>query len=84
MSEELEAKDHPISNGYTITSWILGIIAILMTSTNAAGYTAVYLSVIGIIFGGIGFGVIERDKGKKGFTIIALIVNVLALLPFLF
>ncbi len=48
MSEERENEERPISNGYTITSWILGIIALLMTSTNVAPLTAIYLSVIGI------------------------------------
>ncbi len=84
MSEQHASTKELTANGYSMTAWILGIIAILMTCTNTALYTPVYLGVIGLIFGGIGLSKIEKVDGKKNFTILAIVINIIALLPFLF
>ncbi len=84
MSEEQIKAEMATRNGYSMTSWILGIIAILMNITNTAGATAGYLAILGIIFGGIGLYKIEEAHGKPSFTILCLIINIIAIIPYIF
>ena len=84
MSDENVSANELTANGYSMTAWILGIVALLMTCTNVAAFTPVFLAILGLIFAGIGLSKIEKVDGKKTFTIVTIVINIIALLPFLF
>ena len=68
----------PTKNGLAVTSLVLGIIAILGSWIPILNNFSAILAVLGVIFGIFGLVKISKAKGSKTYTIIALVINVLA------
>ncbi len=83
MSEQKLENEKSAKNTYVMASWILGIIALLMSITNQ-GVISSYFAVAGLFVGGVGLYQIEQLKGKANFAIICIIINIIALFPFIF
>ncbi len=66
-------------NGLAVTSLVLGIIAILGSWMPILNNFSFILAVLGLIFGVFGLVKISKAKGKKTYTIIALIINAVAI-----
>ena len=66
-------------NGLAVTSLVLGIVAILGSWMPILNNFSFILAILGLIFGIFGLVKISKAKGKKTYTIIALIINAVAI-----
>ncbi len=87
MSEEFEDQEchmRPATNGYAITSWVLGLIAITLQSFHIVSGANIWIAIVGLIYGGVALTKLEENHGRISVTVAALIINFFVLLPFLF
>ncbi len=78
MSETTQAPV-PTKNGLGIAALVLGIIALLTSFLPIINNMSIIVAFVGAVLGIIGLIKISKAQGKKVFTIIALCLNVLAL-----
>ena len=75
---EKEMAAAPSKNGLGIASLVIGIIALITSPVPIINNGSAILAIIGLILGIIGLVMISKAQGKKTFTIIAIILNVVA------
>ncbi len=70
----------PTKNGVGIASLVLGIIAIIFSYVPLIHLLSGVLAVIGLILGIVGIVQISKMHGSKAFSVVAIILNIIALI----
>ncbi len=74
------AESSSVKNGLSITSLVLGVLALIVSWLPVIQVISIILAAVGLIFGIVGLVCIVKAKGKKSFTIISISINVLVFL----
>ena len=74
------SESKSVKNGLSITSLVLGILALIGSWLPVIQLISIILAVVGLIFGIVAIVNIVKANGKKSFTIISIIINVSAVL----
>ena len=80
MSEKT-SQQQPAKNACTLIAWILGIAAIIIQLIYGSSLLTIIFALGGIVLASIGYVQIVKVNGVKYLPVIALVINLIALMP---
>ncbi len=81
MSDTQTQNQRSVRNACSIISWALGIAAIVIQLVYGPSLLTIIFALSGIVFASIGYFQLVKVNGIKYLPVIALIINLIALLP---
>lgn len=67
-------------NAFGVTSLVLGVLAVLLSWIPLVGVVGWPLSILGLVFGGLGLNAARRGHGRKGLTVAGVVLSLVGLL----